>query len=64
MASVWVHTRGCVVLKERACVGQNICSTSNIQRAAWMSPVQPVIIFTKAHSEKRENTLLVDWILF
>lgn len=64
MTFVWVQPRVCLCCFKRrescACVGQNICSSGNIQRAVRVLPVHPVIISSPDHSRELQDPLLFD----
>lgn len=65
MTFVWVQPRVCLCCFKRrescACVGQNICSGSSIQRAVRVLPVHPVIISSQDHSRELQDPLPFDF---
>lgn len=68
MTFVWVQPRVCLCCFKRrescACVGQNICSGGNIQRAVRVLPVHPVIISSQDHSRELQDPLPFDLFFF
>lgn len=69
MTFVWVQPRVCLCSFKKAregllCVSQNTCSSGNIQRAARVSPVHPVIISSRDRSTALLQPALFDTDLF